>query len=752
MGSPERTSEGIPRGNVMWYAYIGLLVICLVGMADAHIYELAILMFAATGLLIGFQVMRRMCNWVSIIAPQKAAPAAIQIASKLQLAPTILSVFAVIAMIVSAYLFQPTDSPFMTLGWAALAMLIGGAAAVLALRSGERGGSITIPHPEIGVDSFLRGGDYKLLVGIGVLLLLFEAEISGKGLKIPALSLVPPTTQALLFWGGVLLVGIGMAGSFGWKWAINTVRKRNPKLIALLGVSLLAFAVRAWNLAGSVPTSIDDGANWDNVFPYLYDDPQAELITSVGRFQVTQMYGEFESIAVRIFGPTFAGIRAANVPFGVLNVIALYVLVDALFDSNLALIAALVLATFPPHLHFSRLSFVHILDATFGTFAIAFTARGLKYNRRPDWALAGVSLGLTQYWFEAGRLFFPPFIVIWLCALAVLDRKRFRGVVHGVSVLAIAALLIAMPTYYAAIENHTLLNPRLDESGIGLAYWQTLFQSNKPQTILLRIAQPFLVYVSLPETVNYYYGGYHPMVVEFLVPFFLLGLFFLIRWWRTPANVVLLWLLATSGAGLLVKDGGMYPRFIVGYPAVATVMACGIYYVFPLLFSRIRDRQFVRAVTVLTVEAVCVFQLVFYFNVQVPDLLRQIYMTMNTPDVVDATARSANMPPGTELVLISNKLVDENMLKLSLGLFRWNKPQPYVGYHIVSPDKVTSDFLRWLPRDQDLAFFLEPGHPDVEAKIRSAFVVDPPQYSPHPIDPPDRAFTLLYVPASKQNR
>ncbi|MHB8627259.1 MAG: glycosyltransferase family 39 protein [Aggregatilineales bacterium] len=207
---------------------------------------------------------------------------------------------------------------------------------------------------------------------------------------------------------------------------------------------------------------------------------------------------------------------------GTLGVIAVYVVADALFDSNLALIAALTLATFPPHMHFSRLSFLHIADATFGTFAIGFAARGMKYNRRTDWALAGVALGLTQYFFEAGRLFYPPLIVIWLGSLALMNFRRFRPFQRGLGIFALTALLIALPTYYAALEKNSMFSPRFGSSALDASYWLNLLQHAPLRDVILRIAQPFLVFVHTPET-SLYYAGYHPMILEYLVPFFLLG-------------------------------------------------------------------------------------------------------------------------------------------------------------------------------------------------------------------------------------
>lgn len=737
--------------------FIALLVGCLLGMAITGQFELAIGMFGGTLVFISVQSLLCLIRRRKAVSPPlDMVPKSgidLRIISKRPIGPVLLVAAAAILMILSAFWFQPTPWPNTVIVYATLAMLVGGLVLLVAIYWAAKSKLIVMGRFQTYAGRRLWSADRKPLIGIGVLLLLIEAEISGKGLKIPQLVAVSPTIQGMLFWGGVLLVTVGMTGGVGWQWAktiAHKARQRDRNLWAILGICGLAFALRAWNLGGTLPTSIDDGVNWVSVYTLLTGDPYVGLVASANPYQLTPLYAQLQALAVNIFGPNMAGIRAVNVPFGVLHVLALYLLIETLFDTNLALIAALFLATFPPHIHFSRLSFLHILDATFGAFALAFMARGLKYHRRVDWALAGIALGLTQYWFEAGRLFFGPLILIWAGTLILFDPKRGRILRQGLALMAVGAFLIAIPAWYATIQNHSRFAARLGDSGSSIAYWQYLFQSSSWDTILIRLAQPLLVYVQLPETPVLFYGGYHPLVLEILVPFFLLGAFYLMRWWRTPANILLLWLLATSAGGLLMQTSTMYPRFIVGFPAIAALIACGVYLVSRLLFSPLRNPRLQNRATALLVGAICLSQVIFYFYIQVPELLRQLYTNATTPDVFDAAARTVDMPSNTDLILISNQLADENVLKTGLALFRWGKPRPNLAYRMVSPNQVTLAFLKTLPTDRDLAFFIEPGHAEVEALIHAVFKVDEPQLPLYPIDPPSRGFVLLYASLKNQ--
>jgi 4-amino-4-deoxy-L-arabinose transferase-like glycosyltransferase len=153
---------------------------------------------------------------------------------------------------------------------------------------------------------------------------------------------------------------------------------------------------------------------------------------------------------------------------GTLGVLAVYGLSRALFDRRVALAAAFVMVGLPLHIHFSRLGLPHIWDTLFGTLTLMFIARGLKTNRRSDWALAGMSLGLTL---EGGRLLFPPVVILWTAVLILTQRKRLREHGHGFLVCALAAVFISAPVYFSIYSLDSSSASRYAESGMSGEYF-----------------------------------------------------------------------------------------------------------------------------------------------------------------------------------------------------------------------------------------------------------------------------------------
>jgi hypothetical protein len=208
--------------------------------------------------------------------------------------------------------------------------------------------------------------------------------------------------------------------------------------------------------------------------------------------------------------------------------------------------------------------------------------------------------------------------------------------------------------------------------------------------------------------------------------------------------------LATAGANLLMEGSFEYPRFIVGYPAIAMTIGAGICYVLPMLLYWLPNRKGVLAVTVVIVAVICIVQVNYYFNEHVPVLRQQVRNWNPFPDTVDAALRAANFPAGTQVYLIADVIPDRNIPKDILSLYRWNKPLPQVRVDTLYSNQVTDVFLKSLTVDKDYAFFIPIDHEALLNQIRSVFVLDAPQFTAQNDIVPEKMFLLYYAPLRKQ--
>ena len=481
---------------------------------------------------------------------------------------------------------------------------------------------------------------------------------------------------------------------------------------------------------------------------YFWDNPHPQLLRPIGTLDpFPRLFTYWVAQPVALFGRTFAALRVVPALIGAATVGALYLLARALFDRRTALAAAALLATFPPFLHFSRIAVINIADPFFGTLTLACLARGLRDERRSAFVLAGVMLGLTQYFHEAGRLLFPALAALWIVgwALARTEFSRIPGTIYGFkprrlfswrgpAIGLLAALIVAAPLVYVQRTQPEQLESRLQASVQPGEYWQAmLLTSNlRPQLDLIRDSA--FVFVRTPDS-STFFGGRMPLVLPMFVPLLLLGATFALR--RRAGWLALAWLALTILGNSLLEDGQMSVRFLAAFPAVALLMALGATETARRLVGSKRAGT-LAAVVVLAVSSANAFAYfgphLTYFNLQIRNT--------GAPDGYDALLRATDLPPYSVVHLISRRApfsqyYAEHLIRyLTDGII----------IRVTTPEQVTADTLANLSRSVPQVFFVEAAAPQIAAQIRQAFpTATEPQASAS--DVPGPTFVMIrYTP------
>jgi len=513
---------------------------------------------------------------------------------------------------------------------------------------------------------------------------------------------------------------------------------------AVFGITLLAFILRCWQLGEAVHFFVDE-VNFMSAVMYFDSDFNAPLLSPFsGLTAFPWLFPYLQAGTVGMFGHNLWGLRAVSAVMGTLTIPALYLLAKALFDKKTALLAALLLAVFPPHIHFSRLAINNIADPLFGTLALAFLARGLTTNRRLDYAIGGVSLGLTQYFYEGGRLLYPPLVLTWLALGAFLWRDRLLGHGRGIALAWLAALIVAAPIYYNLVAVDAPAASRMSEAGLNNAYWQTLLDSigdpNALTAHVERIRYAFAVYIHLREG-SLFYGGDNPLLLAYLVPVFLLGTFFAVWRLRSPGGLLLiLWVLLTSLGNSLLVDSTHSTRYVVVFPGLVLLVAVGVRYMWRhLALNRLPQRARYGLAGAL-VLLFAVGQVAYYYGPHLDKYRFDYWFSRATGDGQDAAFRAAGFPRGTEVHIVTRDihytLNDDVVILAFLSQ----------GVHmdgLLSSD-ITPELLDVLPRYRDHAFFIEPTDQPTLRLLQEHFTLDGPYYSPWNV-PMSRQFLLYYA-------
>jgi hypothetical protein len=464
-------------------------------------------------------------------------------------------------------------------------------------------------------------------------------------------------------------------------------------------------------------------------------------------FPWTFSYGLY--LGTLAFGNTLFGIRFFSTIVGALGIPAVAWLGYNLFGKRVAVIAAVLLATFPPHIHFSRLALNNIADPLLGTLALGFFAAGLRTGSRRDYALAGMFLGLTQYFHEGGRILYPALLIAWVVGLVVL-RRRDLGVrvnPHHLIVLLITALIVAAPVYYTIFNIGGEFATRMNLVGLQGDYWVNLSQqpvgSIEFNDHLWRIAKAFLVYVNQVDRSYFfiYYGGTQAMVLAPLVPLLLIGLATCVWRVRQPgASLLLLWLFATSFGNTLMIESAAYTRYVIAFPALALLLALGLDTILRL-FNGDSTARVWRMVLAALLVIIGAGQTTYYFTTQLPALNQQLIDGWRQPVTDDAVLRAVDFPPNTQIHFINEPKEDLGAMLAAMHFFN-----DRVHVEVASPDDVNAAYFADQFTHVDHAYFFDPDDSETLALLNDYYELDAVETSPFGV-PPEKAMLLYYVPA-----
>jgi hypothetical protein len=647
-----------------------------------------------------------------------------------------LALLAFALMIAAALDFRPVHNQQL-IHSAALKMIAG----ALALGAAVRLSNHLPPLPTPDAPPLARMSRFWwLFAAAGIALIAFVAQFNANLVRAPITSEVqiPASTQYFLWMAGIVLLAYGFGGAPVPRF--RRVRVEWSIVLPLGAILALALFLRLWD-QGVTQRYLLDELHFSDALLLLEKRPTLPILSTLsGESPFTWIYTLWQTVGIALFGHNFVGFRFPAAIIGTLTVLGAYALAREVFDRKTALLAALALATFPPHVHFSRTAIIQIADPLFGGLALLFVARALRRNHPLEWALAGVALGLTQYFYEGARLLFPPLVIGYVVLVAL--RGGMRGKVRGFVILLLVGVIIGVPVYYALSAAGKPLFGRYGVSGLGGQDWRQ-YGVEGVLPFLQHLLTPFQIFVTHPD-LAVYYGGHQALVLEYLVPFFLIGCFYLA--WRYPAKafVIPLWVAAVGLGNGLLRDTLVSSRYLEVLPALAIALAAGVRYGLAFFLDEKRALR----LAALVVVVISVAQVGYYFREHLPAFRFQVRDEKGYRDGIDAALRALDLPGNTQIYLVGKPIHDQTVPRNWLEFLSHDgDPFRFFPLRSVQPDRLNPKFLIDLPSGVNYAFFVEPTETTVIALLQRYFPgIEPPRYSTADI-PADKEYLLFFVSA-----
>jgi 4-amino-4-deoxy-L-arabinose transferase-like glycosyltransferase len=370
---------------------------------------------------------------------------------------------------------------------------------------------------------------------------------------------------------GIVLAVIG-----GWKTGQTKLSLTRQTLLVFGLISTMAFLIRGYHLSNIPPVLTGDEAGAGLAAVDVVHG-MTNNIFRAGWFSFPALHSFLQAVPIASFGQTTQALRLTSVLAGALTVGAVYLFMRELFDERSALFAAVFLATFHFHNHFSRIGLNNIWDGLWLVVVLGFLWHGWQHDSRRSYLLAGLALGLSQYFYVSVRVLFV-LIPVWVLLAGFFDRDRLKGSLPNLFAMCLVGIVTFLPLawYYlrypedflAPLLRVSILGPWManEVSITGLAPWRIILQ---------QVGLSLEGFAHIPLRMWYQPGT--PLLRLLPAVLFFLGLGLLLRRPKDGRALLLgIWLLAFGVMNGFSESAPAAQRYVAVAPAAAILVGYGV--------------------------------------------------------------------------------------------------------------------------------------------------------------------------------
>ncbi len=426
-----------------------------------------------------------------------------------------------------------------------------------------------------------RGLDL-LVIGLGFA--LGARAAAGDGPQVLSLLAIP------LWLGGIFCTLIGVRRS-DQNIPRGSVLNR-VEWLALIGLTVAAFVLRAWQI-DSMPYVLSGDEGSIGLTSWEFMDGLRNNPLGLGWFSFPALYFWIISWSQAIFGRTVFAIRVVSALAGAVTIPATFLLLRAMFNKRTAWLGAIWLACFHQHIFFSRVAYNNIFDGLTFTLAALTLWSCAQSGRRTSFLLAGLTLGISQYFYTTARLI-PIVLGLWIIHLNRRQPDRSSWFSNLAS-LAWTALITAMPLALLYLQHPDSLFFTAGRVSMIVPGWiepAAAALGTTPLGLVLEQIWITTLGLTIAELQGVYFGSGVPMLFGISAVLFLLGLFISLAHLRDPRHSLpILTLLATVIVGGLSIQAPNAQRMLLLPPMLALWIAVPLDSSVAWLTSRVPSLQ-----------------------------------------------------------------------------------------------------------------------------------------------------------------
>jgi 4-amino-4-deoxy-L-arabinose transferase-like glycosyltransferase len=386
---------------------------------------------------------------------------------------------------------------------------------------------------------------------------------------------------AILCW----LLSIALVLFGGWKKPKVALKVSKRTWISAAVIFAVSLAIRAIDTA-TIPIVLSGDEASSGLFSLKYLSGEVNNIFITGWFSFPSLHNFLQSLSIRIFGQTTEALRLLAAFGGALTVLLVYLVGKEMFGNLAGWTAAIFLTGLHFHNHFSRIGLNNIWDGFFFIFVLGCAWMGWRHHSRIAWLLAGVGIGLAQYFYATGRALFI-IIPVWVLLAGIFDWKRLKQSVPDLLTSLWVAVIVVLPLawFYLNYPNEFLapMN-RVSIFGAWMDYNVASFGGSKILLLINQIKLGLLGYIEQP--IRAWYEPGVPILRAIPGVTFLIGLAFTFIHPKDERGQLLwVWLGANALAVGFSESTPAAQRYVAATPALALMIGFGLFQLARLLIK-----------------------------------------------------------------------------------------------------------------------------------------------------------------------
>ena len=394
---------------------------------------------------------------------------------------------------------------------------------------------------------------------------------------------------AIICW----ILGIALVLFGGWQKPVEKRKVSKSVLISAGAIFAIAFAIRSINTA-YIPIVLSGDEASSGLFSLKYLTGEVNNLFITGWFSFPVLHNFLQSLSIRVFGQTTEALRLLAAFGGALTVMLVYLVGREMFGNLAGWAAAIFLTGMHFHNHFSRIGLNNIWDGFFFVLVLGCVWIGWKRNLRWAWLLAGVGLGLAQYFYATGRILFG-IIPLWVILAGIFDRQRLKQSIPNLVIMIWVSLIVMLPLgWFYATHFNEFLAPmnRVSIFGEWLKSAAAEFKGSTLLVLLNQLKLGLFGYFETPLRAWYMPGV--PILRPIPAAFFLIGFAFTLIRPKDERNQLLwVWLGVIAVAVGFSESAPAAQRYVAAAPGLAIMVGFGLWQLTQLLAKWLPKRAWI---------------------------------------------------------------------------------------------------------------------------------------------------------------